>query len=297
MKKKTIIVTALLLMAILGGVFMLKDRFKQENKAKTIEDYQKMDVLYEKLLSIAYYYGGGMEDTYVSRTIKKDEAGQFCLIAEDRQGNRYYDMYRSYQVEDGLIKELEDYIRTYNLSAWTDLPEPEEYALDAPSTQLRMTFCDEQGKYLDSITLDYDRVFPEGGFAIVNALAEKILSPIKEEGLLDVWFSDGTEEIRVTKETAFSDEEVLKLLQGYWRDKEYNTFDLWDDQLHVYGNAYAGEYHVKEIVHETLGDCDASFYVVYESVEDENKILHVSLNKNKLIALDPSDESYRFEGE
>ena len=34
-----------------------------------------------------------------------------------------------------------------------------------------------------------------------------------------------------------------------------------------------------------------------QMVEDENKILHVSLNKNKLIALDPSDESYRFEGE
>ena len=276
---------------------MLKDRFKQENKAKTIEDYQKMDVLYEKLLSIAYYYGGGMEDTSVSRTIKKDEAGQFCLIAEDHQGGRYYDLYKLYRVEDSLIRELEEYIRTYNLSAWTDLPEPEEYALDAPSTNLTMTFCDEKGKYLDSVTLDYDRVFPEGGFAIVNALAEKLLSPIKEEGLLDVWFSDGTEEIRVTKETAFSDEEVLKLLQGYWRDKEYNTFDLWDDQLQVYGNAYAGEYHVKEIVHETLGDCDSSFYVVYESVEDENKILHVSLNKNKLIALDPSDESYRFEGE
>ncbi len=276
---------------------MLKDRFKQENKAKTIEDYQKMAVPYEKLLSIAYYYGGGMEDTYVSRSIEKDEAGQFCLIAEDRQGNRYYDMYRSYQVEDGLIKELEDYIRTYNLSAWTDLPEPEEYALDAPSTQLRMTFCDEQGKYLDSITLDYDRVFPEGGYAIVNTLVEKFLSPMKEEGLQDVWFSDGEKQIRVTKETAFSDEEALRLLRGYWRDVEYNTFDLWEETLQVYGNAYAGEYHVKEIVHETLGDCDSSFYVVYESVEDENKILHVSLNKNKLIALDPSDESFRFEGE
>ncbi|MBQ1379850.1 MAG: hypothetical protein IIY76_07575, partial [Erysipelotrichaceae bacterium] len=68
-------------------------------------------------------------------------------------------------------------------------------------------------------------------------------------------------------------------------------------QLQVFGNAYAGEYRVKEIVHETLGDCDSSFYVVFSSVEDENKILHVSLNKNKLIALDPSDESYRFEGE
>ena len=72
---------------------MFKDLFKQEKKAKTVEDYQKMAVPYEKLLSIAYYYGGGMEDTSVSRMIKKDEAGQFCLIAEDHQGGRYYDLY------------------------------------------------------------------------------------------------------------------------------------------------------------------------------------------------------------
>ena len=38
---------------------MFKDLFKQEKKAKTVEDYQKMAVPYEKLLSIAYYYGGG----------------------------------------------------------------------------------------------------------------------------------------------------------------------------------------------------------------------------------------------
>ena len=71
-----------------------------------------MAVPYEKLLSIGYYYGGGMEDTSVSRMIKKDEAGQFCLIAEDHQGGRYYDLYKLYRVEDSLIRELEEYIQS-----------------------------------------------------------------------------------------------------------------------------------------------------------------------------------------
>ncbi|MBQ6335110.1 MAG: hypothetical protein IJI46_08595 [Erysipelotrichaceae bacterium] len=257
------------------------------NKELTIEDLKAMDPQYEKLCSVNYYHGGGMEGSDHHRELKKNDDGSLTYTVTNRNFVGAIGVCKVYEIKDqDLFDTLEAYVKEYNLSVWDKLPEEEFFALDAPSTSLTLGFKPEGKKYLQTMTISYDRQFPEGGYEVLNNFLKIIAEQAGD--LKDLYYNDrGEYDFRIGKDIENTDEEIGLVLQDYWRNEEMSVeANDYEKTLSIFINQEEEVYKLKKTVHETLDDHNSSWYRIYVSTENEDKLYYVTLDDDVLILKD-----------
>ncbi len=293
MKKAIAIILVLLLV---GGGFMFT-RFLQKNKEPTLESLKAKAPKYENLRGLHYYHGGGMEGTSHRMEVKADEEGRTIVSYEDSFSWNFPARIRIYEADPSLLQVLEDYVREYNLSVWDELPESEYEVLDAPSTSLSLYFAVPDQKYQESITIDYDDEFPEGGYDVLNRFIKLIGEAVQSGNLIETFLEDRDgNRIYTGRDIENSDEEIEQLLTGYWQNGEDRIYFYRPDDITVIGfGRDRRDFEVKEIVNEPYGENDASWYAVLVNREDEDDRLILTIDAYRLFVSDEKDCSLMME--
>ena len=245
-----------------------------KKKELTVSDLQKKKAKYEGLCEVYYYHGGGMEGSSFSFSLEK-EAGRVLLKQEERNYAGQVSLCYVYQTED-IFEELDDIVKEYNLSVWDEIPESEYFALDAPSTHMTLTFLPEEGgKFNRSMTIDYDKELPQGGVEILNDFVKRILSLRKEENLIDISF----EAIRLARDIENSEEEIEKILLGYWNCEDGLLEYGYSNEAELYLNQQNKKtYVLKETVNEPYKEANSSWYQIYVNQEDEEDLFYLAFD-------------------
>ena len=257
-----------------------------EGQTLTLDSLLAMEAKHQRLLSLAYYEGGGMEDGSEAFEFSLSE-GKTILKKEIRKA----DLTRTYiyEGEESLFEALEAYVSKYNLSVWDELPESEEFALDAPSRIYTLTYKDGKTR------IDLDDAFPEGGRAIINELPKMI---DEAEGKMQIsmgLFDKNGEEILCARDHDNSDEEIEDLIWGYWWDGVTYVYIHDPENIGIYenGSNEAKEYEVTDIVHEPYKEADASWHVIAKNKEDENVMITLTVDRGYLIIEDAQGNVFR----
>ena len=277
------IVLLLITMIFLGGC--MSENLSPAEKQITLQDLKAKEAKYDQLLSVSYYRGGGMEFRSDSFELLREEGK---LLARSVVQTGYLVRSAEYEADEALLEELNAMVKEYNLSVWDELEEEEFQALDAPSTIVRLTFCDEKGEYIGSTSIDYDRVFPEGGHEVMNDFVKKLVSAADENKILSFYVEEGEEPIYWGKDIENSDDEALMILSSYWQsDGIYAYLDSPKEMLLIgFGGIERREFDLLEIVHEPLKEKDCSWHMIYVNKEDENDRVFVTMDKEKLYLCD-----------
>ena len=252
----------------------------------TIEKLQQMKPKYTKLCGASYYHGGGMEGSSDRRILEFDKEGNLTYTTEYAEENGLPEMCHVYKVDESELEKLDAYVKEYNLSVWDELPDEDMQVLDAPGTSINLTFYPEEGdKYRRSMTINYDKVFPEDGYEVVNKFVSMLSSLAIEDNLIDHYVRDYEDNIiRCGKDVENSDEEIDKLLMGYWNNAaEQRVYVDYGEEILVIrlGDVERREYLVKEKIHENYRDLDSSWYCVLVNKEDENDLAYITIDKDK----------------
>lgn len=280
-----------------SGLF--KDKIIKSDEL-TLEDLKAREPQYEGLKGVRYSHGGGMEGSSHSVELKTDEDGKILVIYSDRSDPGTADRVRVYEGNnDHIFEELDEIVNEYNLSVWDDLPEPEEFALDAPSTALTLYFVPQKGdKYMSSMTIDYDDVFPKDGYEVLNSFMKKIYECGQDGVLIETYLEDyNGNRIYTGKEIENSEEEMMELIKGSWGNGNASVYIYFNDEPETinFRSDERKEYTLKEIVHEPLDDNDCSWYKVYANKEDEEDLLYLTMNGYQLYAKDGYGNSQLLE--
>ena len=271
-----------------SGLF--KDKI-MKNNGPTLEELKARPVQYEGLDGVYYSHGGGMEGSSHSVELKKDEDGKILVIYSDRSDPGMADRVKVYESgNDHIIEELDEIVKEYNLSVWDDLPEPEEYALDAPSTGLSLYFVPQKGdKYRSSMHIDYDDIFPKGGYEVLNGFMKKVYECAQNGVLINTYLEDyNGNRIYTGRDVENNEEEMMELIKGSWENGNARVYIYYDDEPETvnFRSDERKEYTLKEIVHEPLDDNDCSWYKVYVNKVDEEDLLYLTMNAYQLYAKD-----------
>ncbi|MBQ6559537.1 MAG: hypothetical protein IJL85_01770 [Erysipelotrichaceae bacterium] len=259
-----------------------------KKKEITVADLQKVEMAYDRLLEVSFNVMGGMEDTHQKRYLKLEEG--VPVYIEEITGDRSLPIrVNKYSVADeAILDRMSEYIREYNLPAWSELPfDDEMIALDAPSTYIYMLYDNSAiGGYKEtSFTISYDDKIPQEGYPILQKLRDDLTSNRDESRLMETYLlsdiNDPEHRIYTGKDIINSDEEIQELLRGFWDNKQNGTYlnmYRFEDGLSVMGETY----DLKEIVHDNLNDLDSSWYAIFKS---EDKEIELTVVKDKLVIL------------
>ena len=260
---------------------MFTGLFNKKNEEITVESLKKKKPKYEDLQGVLYFHGGGMEGSDHRVELKKEDDGTlsltFCDSSDPGQAVRVL----VYEADPSLLEQLDAYVREYNLSVWDELSESEYQVLDAPSTHLYLYFNDPDTGYLRSVRIDYDREFPEGGYAVVNGFVSLLAGGSKDavykETYLETWNED---RIYTGKDIENNDEEIRELLLGCWTDGKTKLYVEYDDTIRLITEDEEGSrtFVFKQIVHECYEDLDSSWYAVAVNVEEEEDQLIMAID-------------------
>lgn len=267
-------------------------RFLNRKKEPTLASLKAKAPKYEDLRGLRYYHGGGMEGTSHSVEVNVDEEGKTIIRLDDSFSWNFPARIRIYEADPSLLDTLNDYVKEYNLSVWDDLPESEYEVLDAPGTGLSLYFAVPGEKYLEPVSIDYDDVFPEGGYDVLNGFMRKVSEATEDGTLIETYLEDRDDNrIYAGRDIENSDEEIELLLTGYWQsDEDRIYFDRVDDIVVIGIGRERRDFEVREIVHENYGDHDASWYAVLVNKEDESDRLIVTIDGWRLFVSD--EKSY-----
>ena len=265
-----------------------KKLLDSKEKEITVADLQKVKTDYDRLLEVSFNVMGGMEDCHRMISLKLEN--DVPIYMEEMTSDRSLPIriVKCALQDETIFTELEQYIREYNLPAWNELPFDEEMiALDAPSTYITLIYDNSAigGYRQESYSISYDDKIPEGGYDILNKLRDRIASSKDESMMIETYLlpdiDNDKKRIYTGKDIRNSDDEIMDLLRGYWRDKEDDAYlDLYRPEL---GLSYCNtDYVFKEIVHQNLDDLDSSWYAVFEC---EGKELCLTVVKDTLLLL------------
>ena len=237
------------------------------NERMTIKDLQNKEPRYEKLDAVRYYTGGGMDGSIEDIEIFAEDGRLYGQIRE----LAYYGIptrVRRYLLKDEVMKDLEEYVRLYNLSIWDELEKSELIALDAPTTSYTLTFNDGDDKAW--VNISDDLILPEGAYDILKGLLKLMRDHISNGQLIDAYQGDLTDDkqIHVARQITNTAEEIEFLLHGHWHNGQY-YIEIDDDELKTGFNDETdnGPYHLKQTVNEPYKDYDCGFYRVYENYD------------------------------
>ncbi len=293
MKTKVIVGTLLLMLA--GGLIFVLFFASKKGKEVTLESLKNKEAKYEELIGVRYFSGGGMDGSVDSREVRRNEEGKLTVTLENSQENGFPSRYRIYEVDPALLDDLNEYVREYNLSVWDEFEEPDEYPLDAPSTSLTLLFQIEEKKYPGSITIDYDREFPEGAYQVLHSFMSRISEAVKNGKLSETYLEDEGHKIYTGKDIENSKEEITDLLSGYWRNENVRFFETDTDEYALlnFNGAERKEFLVKEIVREPFKDRNCSWHLLCENREDDQDRLYIAMEGYSLyICDDDGNELY-----
>ena len=299
MRRKTLVIVLILL---IGGTLVFGFTKSQNlSKKTTIKQLQKMKSEHGELLSVSYYHGGGMNGDTYSRTIKRNEEGQAILTV--RSSSEHWIPVRVWEYlieEEDVFDRFRAYSDEYNLPAWKDLPFDEEHiALDAPSSSISLSFNDSEygGWRNESYSISYENVIPEGGYEVLNGFVSLIGSYEKKENLIGTYLDDDGEQIFTGKDIENTDEEVGKLITGYWRSEKKTVDSNTEDPFNDYSldvSSYVDEielfrkgedkfvFQKGEIIHEPLGDYDSSWYLILIDQDDPGNLYCLTAVQDRL---------------
>ena len=118
---------------------------------------------------VTYSYGGGeLGDSY---TLTLSEGK---IIEESCEGNGAKTHKRTARADQGVYDEIEVIAGEYEMKNWHDLPQSEEFALDAPTAFFSIDFAD--GTW---ISLDSGDIPPQDGWNGVNRIRELLTEKLK----------------------------------------------------------------------------------------------------------------------
>ncbi|MCR4951347.1 MAG: hypothetical protein K6A40_08510 [Solobacterium sp.] len=171
------------------------------------------DLPHGKLKSISYFSGGGMEGGTDDAELSFMEDGTVQLKTTYSEAHMFPLLVCTYEADEALMQEIAEWIDTYHLCGWSQLPKSEIEVLDAPSTSLIMRFDDHQ-----SYTISDDRELPDGGGKILDHVEQLIRSAAREEKMKEFYLQEWNEDPVYTGRDDILDDDTAKwTLQGYWR--------------------------------------------------------------------------------
>ena len=89
------------------------------------------------LISCEYSVFGGMENEDITYTAKQDGTRWKAALTVAEQG-----IVKEYPLPWGALDDLSDYMADHDPASWSSLPEREEFALDAPTRRIILTYDD-----------------------------------------------------------------------------------------------------------------------------------------------------------
>ena len=255
----------------------------------TLDSIRKRKARYDDLCEVRYYHGGGMEGSrYVTKVYRNEDAKTIVSI----EGSARHDIlskFMIYEVADDTIDKLNEFVKEYNMSIWDIFPESKFEVLDAPSTSLTLEFNIPGQKYGESVTISYDRDMPDEAYDVLNNFMKLISQSVSEGKLCDTYLYDFDDErkIYVGKDIENSDEDVEKIIHNDWENGDVRLYGGYDSVLIInYGDYENNEFRIKEIIHEPYRDHNASWYIVLENENDENKLIYLTMDDWRLFISD-----------
>ncbi|MBQ2657819.1 MAG: hypothetical protein IJF87_04535 [Erysipelotrichaceae bacterium] len=310
MKKKLIII---LLILLTGGTLVFGAmKPKGLSKKTTIEQLKKIKSEHGELLCVSFHRGGGMNGDNFSQTIERNKEGQIVLTVKESPEHWIPLRVWEYLIEDeDVFAKLRAYSDEYNLPAWKDLPFDEEnIALDAPSSSIGLIFNDEEygGWRREYYTISYENVIPEGGYDVLNGFVSLIGSYAKKENLIRTYLECDDNQILTGRDIENSEEEIEKLIMGYWGSEElgddgYSRYSLYtspyEEGMELYQRG--GDkiiFQREQTIHESLADYDSSWYFILKDTGDPEKLYYLTVAGDKLYLekqTEPDKEIILFE--
>ena len=176
------------------------------------EELQK-DLPHGKLKSVSYVSGGGMEGGTDDAELSVTEDGMVQLKTTYSEAHMFPLLVCTYEAEEALMQEIAEWIDTYHLCAWSQLPKSEIEVLDAPTTSLIMRFDDHH-----TYSISDDKEIPDGGGKILGHVEQLIRSAAREEKMKEFYLQEWNEDPVYTGRDDILDDDTAKwTLQGYWR--------------------------------------------------------------------------------
>ena len=265
----------------------------------TIESLKRNPIRHEELVSLSYFHGAGMMGDTLSFDIHRDKDNSIRITTKSSKAHYFPIRVYEYEVKnDKALEELKQYIDEYNLCAWNDLKYSEIYALDGPTTSYSMLFRDN-GKHSKAYRISYDEELPEKGGEVLNHLKDMMYSYAERNNLIETYLEDNDNRIYCARDIKNTEEEIDKLLLGYWFYNDSNIVVEWlgrtDDRvvrINSNDNSWPGgnELVVKEIIHEPLKDYNSSWYVL---LDDQGIPVYMTLDTDEIVLLRQEDE-FRF---
>ena len=126
------------------------------------------------LSRVYYWHGAGSlgDSTSVELTIcpGKEDRPVVTVNYCDRPAVGEKETEKTVHLTSNVIRGVEEIIDRWGMKEWVDLPPAEEFALDAPTTSLTVTYSDGT-----SVTIGSDDELPEGGSAAIFEIRDYIL--------------------------------------------------------------------------------------------------------------------------
>ena len=156
-------------------------------KCPTVGELKLIGKEHGPLLSALYSRGGGMDGGLANYSLHRAENGEGFVF--EKSECAHYGLPTSvavYRVGEDRIKALHAYACEYALDAWEDLPDSEDFVLDAPSEMIGISFNDSDfgGSRFEYYSISFECVLPEGGRAILNGFIDLLLACAAEEALI-----------------------------------------------------------------------------------------------------------------
>ena len=285
MKNRKLLISLIVL--ILGGAIVFGFLFARGFKRKySLAQLQKMKPKYTDLIYASLSHGGGMNGERYLDSIGYDDNNKIIYTTSESPEHYVPPLVRVYEVEDpDAINKLDALVTEYNMSVWDKVPVSEIEVLDAPSTSLNLRFKPTDGhQYSNYMTINYDLQLPDKCFEVLRNFTDKMISfPAKQ---IDKYFEGNYEEkIYIGKDIANTEEDIRKVLNGYFRnDTEQGKIQFVDGyegsiRVRELESGKITDYDTFEIIYEPYKDYDCSWHVRYTGEDEKSYIVTLEYEK------------------
>lgn len=168
-----IIISIILLIIVIGGIYMLF--FKKEKIKENVKIYNEIiNSKYEHgpLTGIRYMdssaYGGYSHSLDIELTDGKYILKQIDVNYDEGNESNVVE----YSVSNEDFKEIEDYVKKYNLPDFSKFKESEYQELDGNTVTISMYYNNEDN--YEAYSVSYDLDIPSEGYKVLNKLVDKI---------------------------------------------------------------------------------------------------------------------------
>jgi len=180
MRAKTILIILFSICGIvvlIAAAALLLYRFNAKNRIMDGPDMVREDTFDFSsvyLERMEYYRGGGsLGDSFsLELTMEEGEEGRPDVRVEyyNRPSHDVKAVEKTVRMSSDVVTGVMEIIDRYGMRDWGELPEAEEFALDAPSMRFRCTYSDGS-----SITAGSGDELPDGGGAAIREIRDYVL--------------------------------------------------------------------------------------------------------------------------